>query len=80
MATSGPGMCLKSEFIGLASITELPVVIVDVQRGGPSTGLPTKTEQSDPTKFGKCMEIVRFLFAAHSPSDCFDCAEACRIA
>ena len=46
-ATSGPGMCLKSEFIGLASITELPVVICNVQRGGPSTGLPTKTEQSD---------------------------------
>ena len=61
VATSGPGMCLKSELIGLASITELPVVIVDVQRGGPSTGLPTKTEQSDLRKVCTLdMEIVRF--------------------
>ena len=83
VATSGPGMCLKSEFIGLASITELPVVIVDVQRGGPSTGLPTKTEQSDLlqsfyARHGDCPLPV---LAAHSPSDCFDCAmEATRIA
>ena len=83
VATSGPGMCLKSEFIGLASITELPVVIVDVQRGGPSTGLPTKTEQSDLlqslyARHGDCPFPV---LAAHSPSDCFDCAmEASRIA
>ena len=83
VATSGPGMCLKSEFIGLASITELPVVIVDVQRGGPSTGLPTKTEQSDLlqslyARHGDCLLPV---LAAHSPSDCFDCAiEASRIA
>ena len=83
VATSGPGMCLKSEFIGLASITELPVVIVDVQRGGPSTGLPTKTEQSDLlqsfyARHGDCPLPV---LAAHSPSDCFDCAmEASRIA
>lgn len=83
VATSGPGMCLKSEFIGLASITELPVVIVDVQRGGPSTGLPTKTEQSDLlqslySRHGDCPLPV---IAAHSPSDCFDCAlEAVRLA
>ncbi len=83
VATSGPGMCLKSEFIGLASITELPVIICNVQRGGPSTGLPTKTEQSDLlqslySRHGDCPLPV---LAAHSPSDCFDCAiEACRIA
>ena len=83
VATSGPGMCLKSEFIGLASITELPVIIIDVQRGGPSTGLPTKTEQSDLlqslySRHGDCPLPV---LAAHSPSDCFECAmEATRIA
>jgi 2-oxoglutarate ferredoxin oxidoreductase subunit alpha len=82
-ATSGPGMCLKSEFIGLASITELPLIICNVQRGGPSTGLPTKTEQSDLlqalySRHGDCPLPV---LAAHSPSDCFECAmEAARIA
>tara|TARA_B100001248_G_scaffold261842_1_gene254569 strand:+ start:185 stop:2032 length:1848 start_codon:yes stop_codon:yes gene_type:complete len=83
VATSGPGMCLKSEFIGLASITELPVLIVDVQRGGPSTGLPTKTEQSDllQSLYARHGDCPLPVLAAHSPSDCFDCAiEACRIA
>ena len=83
VATSGPGMCLKSEFIGLASITELPVVIVDVQRGGPSTGLPTKTEQSDllQSLYARHGDCPLPVLAAHSPSDCFDCAiEAYRIA
>ena len=83
VATSGPGMCLKSEFIGLASITELPVVIVDVQRGGPSTGLPTKTEQSDllQSLYARHGDCPLPVLAAHSPSDCFDCAmEASRIA
>ena len=83
VATSGPGMCLKSEFIGLASITELPVVIVDVQRGGPSTGLPTKTEQSDlmQSLYARHGDCPLPVIAAHSPSDCFDCAmEATRIA
>ena len=83
VATSGPGMCLKSEFIGLASITELPVVIVDVQRGGPSTGLPTKTEQSDllQSLYARHGDCPLPVLAAHSPSDCFDCAiEAGRIA
>jgi 2-oxoglutarate ferredoxin oxidoreductase subunit alpha len=76
-------MCLKSEFIGLASITELPLVICNVQRGGPSTGLPTKTEQSDLlqslySRHGDCPLPV---LAAHSPSDCFEVAiEAARIA
>ena len=83
VATSGPGMCLKSEFIGLASITELPVVICNVQRGGPSTGLPTKTEQSDllQSLFSRHGDCPLPVIAAHSPSDCFDSAiEACRIA
>jgi 2-oxoglutarate ferredoxin oxidoreductase subunit alpha len=83
VATSGPGMCLKSEFIGLASITELPVVIVDVQRGGPSTGLPTKTEQSDllQSLYARHGDCPLPVLAAHSPSDCFECAiEATRIA
>ncbi|MDA0342556.1 MAG: 2-oxoacid:acceptor oxidoreductase subunit alpha [Verrucomicrobia bacterium] len=83
VATSGPGMCLKSEFIGLASITELPVIICNVQRGGPSTGLPTKTEQSDllQSLFSRHGDCPLPVIAAHSPSDCFDCAvEACRIA
>ncbi len=83
VATSGPGMCLKSEFIGLASITELPVVICNVQRGGPSTGLPTKTEQSDllQSLFSRHGDCPLPVIAAHSPSDCFDTAiEACRIA
>ncbi|MDG1138401.1 MAG: 2-oxoacid:acceptor oxidoreductase subunit alpha [Opitutales bacterium] len=83
VATSGPGICLKSEFIGLASITELPVVIVNVQRGGPSTGLPTKTEQSDlmQSLYARHGDCPLPVIAAHSPSDCFDCAiEATRIA
>jgi len=83
VATSGPGMCLKSEFIGLASITELPVVICNVQRGGPSTGLPTKTEQSDllQSLFSRHGDCPLPVVAAPSPSDCFDSAiEACRIA
>ena len=82
-ATSGPGMCLKSEFIGLASITELPLIICNVQRGGPSTGLPTKTEQSDLLQalFSRHGDCPLPVVAAHSPSDCFDCAlEAVRIA
>lgn len=75
-ATSGPGMCLKSEFIGLAVATELPLVIVDVQRGGPSTGLPTKTEQSDLLQalFGRHGESPLPVVAANSPSDCFRAA------
>ena len=82
-ATSGPGMCLKSEFIGLASITELPLIICNVQRGGPSTGLPTKTEQSDLLQalFSRHGDCPIPVLAAHSPSDCFECAlEAARIA
>ena len=82
-ATSGPGMCLKSEFIGLASITELPLILINVQRGGPSTGLPTKTEQSDLLQalFSRHGDCPTPVLAAHSPSDCFDCAiEAARIA
>ena len=82
-ATSGPGMCLKSEFIGLASITELPLIIINVQRGGPSTGLPTKTEQSDLLQalFSRHGDCPIPVLAAHSPSDCFECAiEAARIA
>ena len=82
-ATSGPGMCLKSEFFGLAITTELPVVIVNVQRGGPSTGLPTKTEQSDLLQalYGRHGESPMPIVAANSPSDCFSAAfEAARIA
>jgi len=82
-ATSGPGMCLKSEFIGLAVITELPLIICDIQRGGPSTGLPTKTEQGDLLQalFGRNGESPIPVVAASSSSDCFDTAiEAARIA
>jgi 2-oxoglutarate ferredoxin oxidoreductase subunit alpha len=82
-ATSGPGMCLKSEFIGLAVSTELPLVIINVQRGGPSTGLPTKTEQSDllQSLYGRHGESPVPVVAANSPSDCFRAAfEAVRIA
>ena len=82
-ATSGPGMCLKSEFIGLAVTTELPLVIINVQRGGPSTGLPTKTEQSDlfQALYGRHGESPLPVVAANSPSDCFSAAfEAARIA
>ncbi len=81
--TSGPGVALKGETIGLAVSLELPLVIVDVQRGGPSTGLPTKTEQADllMAMFGRNGESPVPIVAPRSPSDCFDAAiEACRIA
>lgn len=81
--TSGPGMCLKSEFMGLAVSTELPLVICNVQRGGPSTGLPTKTEQADllMSLFGRNSDSPIPVVAAYSPSDCFNAAiEAVRIA
>src|SRR5213079_1533824 len=72
-ATSGPGICLKSEAIGLAVMTELPAVIIDVQRGGPSTGLPTKTEQADllQAMFGRNGECPVCIVAPCSPADCF---------
>jgi 2-oxoglutarate/2-oxoacid ferredoxin oxidoreductase subunit alpha len=81
--TSGPGLALKSEAIGLAVMTELPVVIVDVQRGGPSTGLPTKTEQADllQAMFGRNGECPVAIVAPATPSECFQMAvEAFRIA
>lgn len=81
--TSGPGLSLKTEAIGLAVMTELPIVIVDVQRGGPSTGLPTKTEQADllQVMFGRHGEAPVVVLAAQSPADCFYMAlEASRIA
>jgi 2-oxoglutarate ferredoxin oxidoreductase subunit alpha len=81
--TSGPGVCLKSEAINLAVMTELPLVIVDVQRGGPSTGLPTKTEQADllQAMFGRNGDSPVAIVAPQSPADCFDMAiEAVRIA
>ena len=81
--TSGPGLALKSEGIGLAVMAELPLVIVDVQRGGPSTGLPTKTEQTDLMQalYGRNGESPLCVVAATSPTDCFDMAfEAARIA
>uniref|UniRef100_UPI003F4C5665 2-oxoacid:acceptor oxidoreductase subunit alpha n=1 Tax=Nocardioides sp. SYSU DS0663 TaxID=3416445 RepID=UPI003F4C5665 len=81
--TSGPGIALKSEAIGLAVMTELPLLVVDVQRGGPSTGLPTKTEQADllQAMFGRNGEAPVPIVAAQSPGDCFDAAlEAARIA
>jgi 2-oxoglutarate ferredoxin oxidoreductase subunit alpha len=82
-ASSGPGIALKGEGLGLAVITELPMVIINVQRGGPSTGLPTKTEQSDLNQalFGRNGECPIPVIAAQSPSDCFSIAqEAWRIA
>lgn len=82
-STSGPGVSLKSEAIGLAVMTELPLIIIDVQRGGPSTGLPTKTEQADLLQalFGRNGESPVAVLAPKSPSDCFDIAvEAARIA
>lgn len=82
-STSGPGVALKSEAIGLAVMTELPLIVVDVQRGGPSTGLPTKTEQADllQAMFGRNGEAPLPVVAPCSPSDCFDAAiEAARIA
>jgi 2-oxoglutarate ferredoxin oxidoreductase subunit alpha len=82
-STSGPGLALKSEGIGLAVIAELPLVIIDVQRGGPSTGLPTKTEQTDLMQalYGRNGESPLAVVAPASPTDCFTMAfEACRIA
>ncbi len=82
-STSGPGLSLKSEALGLAVMIELPLVVVDVQRGGPSTGLPTKTEQSDLQQalYGRNGECPVAVIAASSPSDCFHYAfEAGRIA
>jgi len=81
--TSGPGIALKSETIGLAVMTELPLVVIDIQRGGPSTGLPTKTEQADllQAMFGRNGEAPVPVIAPQSPGDCFDAAlEAARIA
>lgn len=81
--TSGPGMALKTEAIGLAVMTELPIVICDIQRGGPSTGLPTKTEQADllQAMFGRNSEAPIPVLAASTPGDCFWVAlEASRIA
>jgi len=81
--TSGPGVALKSEAIGLAVSLELPLIVIDVQRGGPSTGLPTKTEQSDllQAMFGRNGEAPVPIVAPRSPSDCFNAAiEAARIA
>lgn len=82
-ASSGPGICLKGEAMGLGMITELPMVIIDVQRGGPSTGLPTKTEQSDLllALFGRNGESPLPIVAPATPADCFDMVqEAMRIA
>lgn len=82
-ATSGPGICLKSEAINLAVMTELPLLIIDVQRGGPSTGLPTKTEQADLLQalFGRNGESPLCVLAARSPADCFNMVfEAARLA
>ena len=82
-ATSGPGIALKTEAIGLATITELPVVIINVQRGGPSTGLPTKTEQSDllQAMYSRNGDAPNPIIAPYSPGDCYYAAyEACRIA
>jgi 2-oxoglutarate ferredoxin oxidoreductase subunit alpha len=81
--SSGPGIALKTEAIGLATMLELPLVVVNVQRAGPSTGLPTKTEQSDllQSYYGRNGECPVVIVAAQSPSDCFTMAyEACRIA
>ena len=82
-STSGPGICLKSEAMNLAIIDELPLVIIDVQRGGPSTGMPTKSEQTDLLQvlYGRNGESPMPVIAATSPTDCFDAAyHACKIA
>ena len=82
-SSSGPGIALKTEAMGLAIMTELPLVIVNSQRGGPSTGLPTKTEQSDLYQaiYGRNGDAPMPVIAARSPGDAFECAiEACRIA
>tara|TARA_Y100001970_G_scaffold171556_1_gene209706 strand:- start:998 stop:2839 length:1842 start_codon:yes stop_codon:yes gene_type:complete len=81
--TSGPGIALKGEAIGLAIMTELPLVVINVQRGGPSTGLPTKTEQSDLNQalYGRNGEAPMPVIAAATPGDCFYAAyEACKVA
>jgi len=82
-ASSGPGIALKGEFLGLAVITELPLVVINVQRGGPSTGLPTKTEQSDlfQAVYGRNGEAPMPVIAASTPGDCYYTAyEACKMA
>lgn len=82
-STSGPGLSLKSEAVGLAVMAELPLVIIDVQRGGPSTGLPTKTEQTDLLQalYGRNGECPALVLAASTSANCFDYAyEACRLA
>ncbi len=82
-STSGPGICLKSEAMNLAVIMELPLVVIDVQRGGPATGLPTKSEQTDLLQvlYGRNGESPLPVIAATSPTDCFDAAyDACRMA
>jgi len=82
-SSSGPGIALKGEAIGLAVILELPLVILNVQRAGPSTGMPTKTEQADllQAMYGRNGESPAVIVAPHSPADCFDVVfEACRIA
>ncbi|NBQ06243.1 MAG: hypothetical protein EBU20_05985 [Betaproteobacteria bacterium] len=81
--TSGPGIALKGEAMGLAVMLEIPLLIIDVQRGGPSTGLPTKTEQSDLLQayYGRNGECPMPVVSASTPSDCFDSVfEATRIA
>ena len=81
--TSGPGMALKAEAMGLAVMLEIPLVIIDIQRGGPSTGLPTKTEQSDLMQayYGRNGECPMPILSTSTPTDCFEVAiEACRIA
>jgi 2-oxoglutarate ferredoxin oxidoreductase subunit alpha len=81
-STSGPGVALKGEFLTLAVMVELPLVLVDVQRAGPSTGMPTKTEQADlfQALFGRFSESPCIVVAASTPADCFDAAyEACRL-
>ncbi len=82
-ATSGPGLALKTEATGLAVMTELPLVVIDMQRGGPSTGLPTKPEQGDLLQalYGRNGDAPAAVLAPHTPSDCFEIAfEACRLA
>ncbi|MDK2851946.1 MAG: 2-oxoglutarate/2-oxoacid ferredoxin oxidoreductase subunit alpha, partial [Proteiniphilum sp.] len=77
-STSGPGLALKSEALGLAVMTELPLVVIDVQRSGPSTGMPTKSEQADLNQalYGRNGESPLVVMAAASPTDCFECAFA----
>ena len=82
-SSSGPGIALKSDALGLAVVAELPLVIVNFPRAGPSTGMPTKTEQSDLNQavFGRNADTPLPVIAASTPSDCFECAiEVVRIA